>query len=159
MHYWVQRALSPLVVLSVCTWAVLLFFCPVGVAADKTPPVPRSATSETAAAAEESPPLTAAQQEAQNLATALLEKQEGASTPSPSPSLSLRAEQPLRPGERLYILLFSWLGLHMYLVSGQQTLASPVDGSILVSTDALPVVPTQPHDVPSDAMAIGVLVK
>ena len=159
MHYRVQRTLSPLVVLSVCTWAVLLFFCPVGVAADKTASVPLAATSETAAAPEESPPLTAAQQEAQNLANALLEKQERASTPSPSTSLGLQAEQPLRPGERLYILLFSWLGWHIYLVSGQQTLASPVDGSILVSTDALPVVSTQPDNVPSESMAIGVLVK
>jgi hypothetical protein len=159
MHDRIQRALSPLVVLSVCTWVVWLFFCPVGVAADKTPPVPLSATSETAATAEESPPLTAAQQEAQNLANALLEKQERASTPSASTPLGLQAEQPLRPGERLYLLLFSWLGLHVYLVSGQQTLASPVDGSILVSTDALPVVPTQPHDAAADAMAIGVLVK
>jgi hypothetical protein len=159
MHYWVQRTLSPLVVLSVCTGAVLLFCCPVGVAADKTAPVPLAATSETAAAPEESPPLTAAQQEAQNLANALLEKQERASIPSPSTSLGLQAEQPLRPGERLYILLFSWLGLHFYLVSGQQTLASPVDGSILVSTEALPVVSTQPDNVPSEAMAIGVLVK
>jgi hypothetical protein len=159
MHYQVQRALSPLVVLSVCTWAILLFFCPAGIAADKVSPVPQSAPSETAAAAEESPPLTAAQQEAQNLANALLEKQERVSTPSPPTSLGLQAEQPLRPGERLYILLFSWLGLHMYLVSGQQTLASPVDGSILVSTEALPVVSTQPDDVHADAMAIGVLVK
>jgi hypothetical protein len=122
--------------------------------------VPLAAAAETAATTEESPPLTAAQQEAQNLANALLEKQERTSAPSPSTtSLGLRAEQPLRPGERLYILLFSWLGWHMYLVSGQQTLASPVDGSILVSSDALPVVPTQTHAVPADAMAIGVLVK
>jgi hypothetical protein len=158
MHDRVQRAWSPLVVLSVCTWAVGLFFCPVGSAADKVSPVPLSATSETAAAAEESQPLTAAQQEAQNLANALLEQQR-TSTPSPSTPLGLQAEQPLRPGERLYMLVFSWLGLHVYLVSGHQTLASPVDGSILVSTDALPVVPTQPDDTPAEAMAIGVLVK
>ena len=109
---------------------------------------------------DELPPLTAAQQEARDLAS-VLQGQQGTTTVPVFPTpLVLVAKPPLRPGERLYILLFSWLGWRMYVVSGQQTLASPVDGAVLVSASALSPIPTQFSDVAPDAVfALGVLVK
>jgi hypothetical protein len=161
MHFPVQHALSPLMAVHALRWVVLLFFllCRLSIAAAEASPVPQPSTSETAAATEELPPLTATQQEAQALASVLLGEQEPANAPASPTSLDLRGEQPLRPGKQLYIFLFSWLGLRVYLVSGQQTFVSPVDDATLVATDSRSTDLTRPHDATPEALAIGLRVE
>lgn len=158
----IQHILLLPVTVSTCLALVLsfVFLCLVCVAADNTPAAFQSDPDPMAFQSDELPSLTAAQQEARDLASVLQGKQDTTTVPVLPTPLVLLAKPPLRPGERLYILLFSWFGFRLYLVSGQQTLTSPVDGAILVSTSALPSIPTQPYDVtPDAALALGVLVK
>jgi hypothetical protein len=139
---------------------VLFPLCLVCVAADNTPAAFQSDLDPMAFQSDEVPSLTAAQQEARDLASILQGKQDATTAPIISTPLVLLTPPSLRPGERLYILLFSWFGWHIYFVSGQQTLTSPVDGAVLVSTSALPFIPTQPYETtPDNGLALGVLVK
>lgn len=86
--------------------------------------------------ADELPPLTTAQQEARDLATVLIGKKGSTTTSLPiaTTPLALFSEQSLRPGKRLVVILGSWKGGQVRLVSGQQTFASPVDATLPILT-------------------------
>lgn len=160
MYQRVQHALSLPVISAAVSW--LFLCCPVSVVAEDVPLASQSTTpqaSQEVAPSNDSSPLTAAQQEAKELATVLSEEEESpVASPPPTP-LALLAEQPLRPGERVAILLFSWLGFDLYLVSGQQTLASPVDGASIVQTAAATSAFIQPLDVGPEDTTIAVEVR
>jgi hypothetical protein len=105
---------------------------------------------------EELPPLTTAQQEARALATVLIGQKGSATTPPPIPAtpLELFSEQVLRPGKRLVVILGTWQGGQVRLVSGQQTFVSPIDATLPILTKhRLP--PLEPGE--DTAVAIEVL--
>ncbi|GIX48140.1 MAG: hypothetical protein KatS3mg131_2351 [Candidatus Tectimicrobiota bacterium] len=100
--------------------------------------------------ADEPASLTAAQEEARRLAAALLEEQ-----PPPTPvlkvPLAIITERPLRPGERLVIVLFRTRHLEGRLLGGVQTLASPTDLLAVVVLDA-----RRPTFLPAEQAAVAV---
>ena len=99
-------------------------------------------------------PLTTAQQEARALATVLIGKKSSTTVPLPSTPLEHITEQSLRPGKRLVIVLKSWHGGQLRLVSGQQTFASPIDVTlpVLIKHDLPP-----PKSGDDTALALEVL--
>lgn len=103
---------------------------------------------------EEPVPLTPAQQEARALATVLIGKKSTTTVPLPSTPLEHFTEQSLRPGKRLVIVLKTWHGGQLRLVSGQQTFASPIDVTlpILIKHDLPP-----PESGDDTALALEVL--
>jgi hypothetical protein len=76
----------------------------------------------------ESLPLTTAQKQAQQLATGLAETQGVAPTVARRTPLEVVFDRAARLGTRLVLPLFTAWGIEGRIVSGEQTLASPVEG-------------------------------
>jgi hypothetical protein len=81
-------------------------------------------TSDTA----ESLPLTTAQEQARQLATVLVGGQPRAAPTAERRTLfGVITDQPLRPGTRVILPIFTGQGIEGRLVSGEQTFTSPVE--------------------------------
>jgi hypothetical protein len=72
------------------------------------------------------PPLTTGQEQARQLATALTGKREATVLPENLQALGLLADRTMHLGKRLVIPLFTWHGIEIRFVGGEQTFASPV---------------------------------
>jgi hypothetical protein len=102
-------------------------------------------------------PLTTAQEQARQLATVLVETQGAAATAAKRTPLGVVIDQAVQPGTRVILPLFTLWGLEVRLVSGEQTLASPVeDDGETVAEDA-----RRPLFIPASktAFAVDMLVK
>jgi hypothetical protein len=86
--------------------------------------------------AAESLPLTTAQEQARQLATALAGTPDAASTAKRRALLGVVTEQPIRLGTRVILPLVTGPGIEGRLVSGEQTFASPVEEGVTVAEDA-----------------------
>jgi hypothetical protein len=90
-------------------------------------------TSDTA----ESLPLTTAQEQARQLATVLVGRSATAPASGRRTPLGVITDQPLRPGTRVILPIFTGQGIEGRLVSGEQTFTSPVeDDGATVEEDA-----------------------
>jgi hypothetical protein len=102
-------------------------------------------------------PLTTAQEQARQLATVLVDPQGStAATPRRTP-LGVVTDQAIQPGARVVLPLFPLWDIEVRLVSGEQTLASPVaDDGETVEEDA-----QRPLFIPASkgAFAVEMLVK
>ena len=86
--------------------------------------------------AAESLPLTTAQEQARQLATALAGTPDAAPTSKRRTLLGIVTEQPVRLGTRVVLPLLTGPGVEGRLVSGEQTFASPVEEGVTVAEDA-----------------------
>lgn len=102
-------------------------------------------------------PLTTAQEQARQLATVLVETQGSAATTARRTPLGVVTDQAIQPGTRVILPLFTLGDIEVRLVSGEQTLASPVaDDGETVEEDA-----QRPSFIPASkaALAVEMLVK
>ena len=157
MRCWMRTVSVPQAVSCAFLRAVLLLllWCLPGAATEPSPPEAQLPLQE-AFYDDELPPLTAAQQEARQLATVLIGKKQPVTTATiPKTPFVLLAEQSLRPGKRLVIVLFTWRHGQTRLVSGQQTFVSPIDEVASISAGARRSIPAHMADI---ALAVEVLV-
>jgi hypothetical protein len=101
---------------------------------------------------QDAPPLTKAQEQARQLATALTDKRETTIGPENLPALGILADQTMHLGKRLVIPLFAWQGIEIRFVGGEQTFASPVDEA----SDTAPEDAGRPLFLPASQAAVGV---
>jgi hypothetical protein len=102
-------------------------------------------------------PLTTAQEQARQLATGLVETPGSATPAARHTPLAVVIDQAMQPGTRVILPLLILWGLEVRLVSGEQTLASPVeDDGETVEEDA-----RRPLFIPASktAVAVEMLVK
>jgi hypothetical protein len=109
-------------------------------------------SSTNTADSQDAPPLTTAQEQARQLATALTGTRETGVFPENLPALGILADQTMRLGKRLVLPLFAWHGIEIRFVGGEQTFASPVDEA---STTA-PAETGRPSFLPAAQTAVGV---
>ena len=84
----------------------------------------------------ESLPLPTAQEQARQLATVLVGAPDAAPASERRTPLGVVAEQPLRPGTRVILPIYTGPGIEGRVVSGEQTFASPVEEGTTVAEDA-----------------------
>ena len=97
----------------------------------------QTATPAGPADSQDASSLTAAQEEARQLATALTGKRKSAGGAEKISPLSVIADQTMRLGKRVVLRRFAWKNVDVRLVGGEQTFASPVDeASATASEDA-----------------------
>jgi hypothetical protein len=112
----------------------------------------QTASSANTADSQDAPPLTTAQEQARQLATALTGKGEATVFPENLQALGILADQTMHLGKRLVIPLFAWHGVEIRFVGGEQTFASPVDeAAATVPEDA-----GRPLFLPASQTAVGV---
>jgi hypothetical protein len=102
-------------------------------------------------------PLTTAQEQARQLATVLVETQSSAATTARRTPLGVVPDRAVRLGTRVVQPLFTLWDLEVWLVGGEQTIASPVaDDGETVEEDA-----QRPLFIPASkaAVAVEMLVK
>jgi hypothetical protein len=102
-------------------------------------------------------PLTTAQEQARQLATVLVATQGSAATTARRTPLGVVTDQALQPGTRVILPLFDLGDIEVRLVSGEQTMASPVaDDGETEAEDA-----RRPLFIPASksAFAVEMLVK
>jgi hypothetical protein len=112
----------------------------------------QTTSSADSADSQDAPPLTTAQEQARQLATALTGKGEATVFPENLPALGILADRTMHLGKRLVIPLFAWHGVEIRFVGGEQTFASPVDEAAATAPEEA----GRPLFLPASQTAVGV---
>jgi hypothetical protein len=131
---------------------VLLLVLPALVMLHEPLVLAQTTSSAGTADSQDAPPLTTAQEQARQLATALTGTREASVVPENLPALGILADQARRLGRRLVIPLFAWHGIEIRFVGGEQTFASPVDEA----SAAAPEEAGRPSFPPATQATVGV---